>query len=71
MNVLLGSPPLIDVVGSWPASLALLSVVVFNGIVGVNVLSRCTPYAGGVVTRAIFGSDSIFVSGTVSTNSPG
>ena len=65
MNGVLGSPPLTDVSGSWLASLALLSVVVSNGIAGVNVLSRCTTDAGGAVTRAISGSYSVFVNGTV------
>ena len=43
----------------------LLSAVVSKGIAGVNVLSRCTTDAGGAITRAISGSDSVFVSGTI------
>ena len=65
MNGLLGSPPLMDVAGSWPASLVLLFGVVSKGIAGANVLSRCTTDAGGAVTHAISGSDSVFVNGTI------
>ena len=71
MNGLLGSPPLMDVAGSWLASLALLSAVVSNGIASVNVLSRCIANACGAVTRAISGSDFVFVNGTISTDSVG
>ena len=39
-----------DVVGSWPTNLVLLFAVVSKGIVGVNVLSRCTTDAHGGIT---------------------
>ena len=71
MNGLPGSPPLTDVDGSWPASLVLLSTVVSKGIAAVNVLSQYTTDAGGAVTRAISGSDFVFVSGTISTDGLG
>ena len=65
MNGLPGSPPLMDVASCWPANLVLLFAVVSKGIAGVNVLSWCTTDAGGAIARAISGSNSVFVNGTV------
>ena len=70
VNGLPRSPPLTDVVNSWPTSLALLFVVVSNGIAGANVLSECMVGVCGAITHEISGLDAVFIRGIVSLGGP-
>ena len=69
-NGLPRSPQLMDIVGSWLASLALLTAVISTSIADVNVLSWCMASAVGAIVRAISGSNSVTDNEIVSIGSP-